>query len=125
MHHKADRISVSCFMYTDWVNKCTSMSVTDVVGRGALRKTWRSCVKRDMKAMDIKEEIAQDRCALMNIGVRPALARMPYIPCVFGVTDIITHMVRINSSILKTWMLPLEFCSYVVCVHAGILLLTL
>ena len=55
----------------DWVNKCTRMNVTDVVGRGALRKTWRSCVKRDMKAMDIKEEIAQDRCAWRNITGGP------------------------------------------------------
>ena len=36
-----------------------------------------------------------------------------------------THMIMMNSSISKTWMLPLEFCSYVVCVHAEILLLTL
>ena len=42
------------------MNKCTRMNVTDVVGRGVLRKTWRSCVKRDMEAMDIKKEIAQD-----------------------------------------------------------------
>ena len=35
----------------DWVKKCALMNVTGVVGRGAPRKTWRSCVKRDMKAM--------------------------------------------------------------------------
>ena len=50
------------------------MNVTGVVGRGALRKTWRSCVKRDMKAMDIKEEIAQDRCAWKNITGGPIRA---------------------------------------------------
>ena len=33
------------------------------LNRSASRKTWRSCVKRDMKAMGIKEEMAQDRCA--------------------------------------------------------------
>ena len=65
------------------MKKCTRMNVTDVVGRGAPRKTWMSCVKRDTKAMDIKEEIAQDRCAWRNIpGVRPVLAQMPDIPYV-------------------------------------------
>ena len=48
----------------NWVKKCTRMNVIGVVDRGAPRKTWRSCVKRDMKAMGIKEEMAQDRCAL-------------------------------------------------------------
>ena len=55
-------------------------------GHEVLRgKRGRSCVKRDMKAMGIKEEMAQDRCAWSNIllGVRPVLARMPEIPCVF------------------------------------------
>ena len=42
----------------DWVKKCTRMNVTGLVGRGAPRKTWRSCVKRDMKAVGIKEEMA-------------------------------------------------------------------
>ena len=51
----------------DWVKKCTRMNVTGVVDRGALRKTWRSCVKRDMRAMGIKEEMVQDRCAWRNI----------------------------------------------------------
>ena len=65
------------------MKKCTRMNVTGVVSRGAPRKTWMSCVKKDMKAMDIKEEIAQDRCAWRNItGVRPVLARMPNIPYV-------------------------------------------
>ena len=61
------------------------MNVIGVVDRGAPRKTWRSCVKRDMKAMGIKEEMAQDRCAWRNItgGPDPCLARMPEIPCVF------------------------------------------
>ena len=43
----------------NWVKKCTRMNVIGVVDRGAPRKTWRSCVKRDMKAMGIKEEMAQ------------------------------------------------------------------
>ena len=42
--------------------------------RGAPRKTWRSCVKRDMKAMGIKEEMAQDRCAWRNITGGPTRA---------------------------------------------------
>ena len=54
------------------------------------------------------------------LGVRPALARMPYIPCVLGPFN--AYMMMMNFSILKAWILPLEFCSYVVCVHAGILL---
>ena len=58
----------------DWVNKCTRMNVTGVVGRGVLRITWRSCVKRDMKAMDIKKEITQDRCAWRNITGDPTRA---------------------------------------------------
>ena len=49
-----------------------------------------------MKAMGIKEEMAQDRCAWRNItggptrssSDAPVLARMPDIPCVFGVTDV-------------------------------------
>ena len=43
------------------------------------------CLKRDMKAMGIKEEMAQDRYVLGEIllGVRPVLARMREIPCVF------------------------------------------
>ena len=50
------------------------MNVIGVVDRGAPRKTWRSCVKRDMKAMGIKEEMAQDRCAWRNITGGPTRA---------------------------------------------------
>ena len=32
----------------DWVKKCTRMNVTGVVGRGAPRRTWKSCVERDI-----------------------------------------------------------------------------
>ena len=42
---------------SDWVKKRTRMNVTGVVDRDAPRKTWRSCVKKDMKAMGIKEEM--------------------------------------------------------------------
>ena len=48
------------------MKKCTRMNVTGVVGRGDLRKTW-TCVERDIKAMGIKEEKTQDRCAWRNI----------------------------------------------------------
>ena len=97
------------------MNKCTTMNVTGVVSRGALRKTWRSCVKRDMNAMDIKEEITQDRCAWRNITGGPTRASADAL-----------HMMMMNSSIFNSRVLPLEFCSYVVCVHAEILsLLTL
>ena len=66
------------------MKKCTRMNVIGVVDRGAPRKTWRSCVKRDMKAMGIKEEMAQDVVlGEILLGVRPVLARMPEIPCVF------------------------------------------
>ena len=58
----------------NWVKKCTRMNVIGVVNRGAPRKTWRSCVKRDMKAMGIKEEMAQDRCAWRNITGGPTRA---------------------------------------------------
>ena len=51
----------------DWVKKCTRMNVTGVVDRDAPRKTWRSRVKREMNAMGIKEEMAQDHCAWRNI----------------------------------------------------------
>ena len=50
----------------------------DWMDRGAPRKTWRSCVKRDMKAMGIKEEMAQD------FIIRGCLK---YRVC-FGVTDV-------------------------------------
>ena len=58
----------------DWVKKCTRMNVTGVVDRGAPRKAWRSCVKKDMEAMGIKEEMAQDRCAWRNITRGPTRA---------------------------------------------------
>ena len=57
----------------DWVKKCTRMTMTEVVDRGALRKTW-SCVKRDMEAMGIKEEMVQDHCAWRNITRGPTRA---------------------------------------------------
>ena len=86
------------------MKKCTRMNVTGVVGRGAPRKTW-SCAERDMKAMGIKEEMAQDRCAWRNItGVRPVLARMPDIQCVFVVMDVETHvmmMLRRMSAVYR------------------------
>ena len=73
----------------DWIKKCTRMNVTGVVGRDAPRKTWRSCVGRDMKAMGIKERMVQDRCAWRNIsGVGPMLARMPDIPCAWACTEV-------------------------------------
>ena len=53
-------------------------------------KTWRSCVKRDMKAMGIKEEMAQDRCAWRNITGGPTRASggcLKYRVC-FGVTAV-------------------------------------
>ena len=55
------------------MKKCTRMNVTGVVERGAPRKTW-SCVKKDMEAMGIKEEMAQDRCAWRNITRGPTRA---------------------------------------------------
>ena len=58
----------------NWVKKCTRMNVIGVVDRGAPRKTWRSCVKRDMKAMGINEKMAQDRCAWRNITGGPTRA---------------------------------------------------
>ena len=57
----------------DWVKKCTRMNVTGVVGRGAPRKTW-NYVERDMKAMDIKEGMAQDHCSWRNITGDPTRA---------------------------------------------------
>ena len=35
------------------------------------------------------------------------------------------HMMMMDSSILKAWMLPLEFCCNVVCVHVEILLFSI
>ena len=99
----------------DWVKKCTMMiNVTIKWWAEVLQGKHGGVVSRgDMKAMDIKEEIAQDRCAWRNItGVRPVLARMPDSPYVC--LDSWSHgpQIRmINSSFLKTWMLPLEFCS--------------
>ena len=58
----------------DWVKKCTRMNVTGMVDRGAPRKAWRSCVKKDMEVMGIKEEMAQDRCAWRNITRGPTRA---------------------------------------------------
>ena len=78
--YKIQRGRLSWFGHVDrkdentWVKKCTRMTVIGVVDRGAPRKTWRSCVKRDMKAMGIKEEMAQDRCAWRNITGGPTRA---------------------------------------------------
>ena len=44
------------------------------MGRGALRKTWRSCAKT-LEAMGINEEMAQDPCAWRNITGGPTRAR--------------------------------------------------
>ena len=48
----------------DWVKKCIRMNVTGVVGRGALNKTWRSCVERDITAMGRDRE----KCVCPSIG---------------------------------------------------------
>ena len=46
------------------MKKCTRMNVIGVVDRGAPRKSLiEVAVKSDMKAMGIKEEMAQDRSA--------------------------------------------------------------
>ena len=58
----------------NWVKKCTRMNVTGVGDRGAPRKTWRSSVKKDMKGMGVKEDMAQDRCAWRNITRGPTRA---------------------------------------------------
>ena len=54
--------------------KCIRMNVIGVVDRGAPIKTWRSCVKRDMKAMGVKDQMAQDRYAWINITWGPTRA---------------------------------------------------
>ena len=59
--------------------------MTGVVGRGAPRKTWISGVKKDVKDMGIKEEMAQDRCAWRNVTGGPTLSSADACkPCVFG-----------------------------------------
>ena len=45
-----------------------------VVDGGAPRETWGSCVRRDVKAMGIEEEVARDRCAWRNITGGPTRA---------------------------------------------------
>ena len=67
----------------DLVKNCTRMNVTGVVGRGAPRKTWKNCVKKDMKTMVMTEKMALDRCAWEEYywGSNPCLVRMPDIPC--------------------------------------------
>ena len=58
--------------------------MTRVVGRSAWKKTWscdhytRECWsggQRDMEAMGIKEEMAQDHCAWRNITGGPLMHR--------------------------------------------------
>ena len=112
----------------NWVKKCTRMNVIGVVDRGAPRKTWRSCVQRDMKAMGIKEEMAQDRSAWRNItgGPTRASADAWNTVCVFGVTDVkriwwwwwsivsrltfilrlFFHAVPVLDRCLQTWTTP-------------------
>ena len=64
------------------------MNVTGVVDRGAPRKTWRSCVKRDMRLNKGGNGAGTVVLGGILLGVRPVLAWMPDIPCVFGVTDV-------------------------------------
>ena len=56
------------------MHKEKRMNVIGVEDRGAPRKTWRSCVKKDIEAMSIKEEMAQDLCAWRNITRDPTRA---------------------------------------------------
>ena len=48
-------------MWLEWWQRCSEENVE-------------KCVKRDMKAMGIKEEMAQDRCAWRNITGGPTRA---------------------------------------------------
>ena len=57
-----------------WVKGCAGVGVVGVVDGGAPGGAWGGCVKRDMKAMGIKEEMAQDRCAWRNITGGPTRA---------------------------------------------------
>ena len=50
-----------------------------------LRGKHGGVVKKDIKSMGLKDELAQDRCAWRNItGGLTVLVRMPDIPCVWG-----------------------------------------
>ena len=77
---KIQRAKLRCFGRVEQkeennlVKKCTWMNVIWVMGRGALRKTWRSCAKT-LEAMGIKEDMAQDPCAWRNITGGPTRAR--------------------------------------------------
>ena len=62
----ASNVPISCYFLFPYV--------VTVVGRGAPRKMWRSCVKRDMKAMGIKEAVVLGGILL---GVRP-VPDIPY-----------------------------------------------
>ena len=80
----------------DWVRKCTRMNATGVVGRGAPRKTWRSCVYEYEGGNG-----TGPLCLEKNYwGSDPR--GVPDIPCVFGKTDI----KRIMNTITEAWNQP-------------------
>jgi len=40
----------------DWVKNCQELDVEGKVGRGRCRKTWRECVRGDLKDFGLKVE---------------------------------------------------------------------
>ena len=45
----------------DWVKACQNFVVEGKRGDGRARKTWLECVEDDMKVLELKKEVAQDR----------------------------------------------------------------
>ena len=45
----------------DWVKACQNFVVPGKVGVGRKRRTWKECVKKDMKSKGLTVEDAQDR----------------------------------------------------------------
>jgi hypothetical protein len=63
----------------DWVKACQRLEVDGRRGRGRGRKTWRECVKDDMKVLGLVEKDAQDR-----LKWRKGLLSEPSDPCKHG-----------------------------------------
>ena len=62
----------------DWVSECRNVVVEGNKPRGRGRKTWRECVRKDMRDLGLHKEDAQNRVRWRNgiWGKRPTRASM-------------------------------------------------
>ena len=68
---------------SDMVSACRDWVVEGTRGKGRGKKTWKDCVKEDMKRFHLRSEIAQDRCAWRRV-----INGEPSNPCWHGKMDV-------------------------------------